>query len=80
MDDKFLACANHDKRVEDWTQEEFHEWAASAKDPLLMSTLARKQCAVESSHDVKSGTRFEDIDTDLAGSEYVDYIWSYYES
>src|SRR5579862_1458313 len=25
MDDKFLACANHDKRVEDWTQEEFHE-------------------------------------------------------
>jgi hypothetical protein len=54
MDDKFLACANHDKRVEDWTQEEFHEWAVSTKDPLLMSTLDRKQCAVESSHLVKS--------------------------
>jgi hypothetical protein len=60
MDDNFLACANHDKRVEDWTQEEFHEWAAAAKDPLLMSTLDRKQCAIESSHHV---TNVRDLKT-----------------
>jgi hypothetical protein len=52
--DRFLACANHDERVEGRTQEEFHSWAAAAKDPLLMSTLALKQCEIDSAHHVKN--------------------------
>jgi len=52
--DKFLPCANHDARVEDWTQEEFNTWATALKDPLLTSTIARKQCAIDSAHHVKN--------------------------
>lgn len=52
--DTFLACANHDRELEDWTEQEYTEWAKPFHDPLLSSSIDRKQCAIDSSHHVKN--------------------------
>jgi hypothetical protein len=52
--DRFLACANHDNDLESWTEQEYAEWAETFHDPLLTSSLQRKQCAIDSSHHVKN--------------------------
>ena len=77
--DKFLPCANHDARVEDWTQEEFNTWATALKDPLLTSTIARKQCNRLGSS-CQECSRLEEVDANLASPQFSDYVWSHNES
>jgi len=56
----FLPCANHDDDQDEWTEQEFEQWAKPIHDPLTSSSRARKQCAIDMSHHVKS---WEDIKT-----------------
>jgi beta subunit of N-acylethanolamine-hydrolyzing acid amidase len=51
---RFLACANHDNELEEWTEQEFEEWAEEFKDPLISSSRERRQCAIDGSHHVKN--------------------------
>ena len=58
--DKFLDCANHDNDMDEWTEQEFEEWSEPTKDPLLISSRARKLVAYDASHHIKS---VEDVKT-----------------
>jgi hypothetical protein len=52
--DKFIPIANHDNDMDDWTEQEYSDWAYATRDPLLVSSRDRKQCAIDGSHHVKT--------------------------
>jgi len=52
--DRFLPCANHDDEIDEWTEQEFQDWASPLRDPLITSSRDRKQCAVDGAHHVKT--------------------------
>jgi hypothetical protein len=58
--DKFLDSANHYNDIDEWTEQEFEEWSEPTKDPLVISSRARKLAVYDASYHIKS---VEDVKT-----------------
>jgi hypothetical protein len=50
----FLPCANHDADFDEWTPQEFADWANAKSDPLLVSSRDRKECVIDAGRHVKT--------------------------